>query len=328
MNIFSEIYGAYYRIAAKVLEEKSVTPQRLDQLIRQHGFRDSVLFVPQKLSPRSEENWGLLKEDNGKFNAVTHNKPPKIVTTLQKRWLKAILSDQRVRLFMSDETISRLENRLADVPPLYRPEHFLIADRFTDGDDYGSEDYRNIFRTILNATRSKKLLDITFRSSRGALKKNTLLPVKIEYSHKNDKFRLYAMRVKSGNFTEGCIVNIGRVIDAAESEAVCLEDTSISADMNFRRCKEPIEVHVLKERNAMERFLMEFASYEKQTELDDDGKGCIVRIWYDKSDETEMLIRLLSYGAVLEIVAPPKIRSMAAARVRRQYDLFFCKDTH
>lgn len=321
MNLFSEIYGAYYRIAAKILEERSVTPARMNELIRKYGFRDSILFLPPKLDPRSEENWGLLKLENGVFKAVTQNPPPKIVTALQKRWLKAILIDPKIRLFMDDTTIARLDKRLEDVQPLYRSEHFHVADRFSDGDNYVSESYRSVFRTIVEAVRKQQIIDVTYRSRKGTVKQIMLLPVKIEYSHKNDKFRLYAVRKKSGVLSEGCIVNIGRILSANNTGIVDDTEVSLNEIRSFRRCDEPVEVHITSERNAMERFLMEFASYEKQTELDDDGCGCTVRIWYDKSDEAEMLIRLLSYGAALEVLSPPSMRHAAAARVHRQYRL-------
>ena len=321
MNIFSEIYGAYYRIVAKILEERSVTPARMNELIRKYGFRDSVLFLPPKIDPRSGENWGLLRSEGGVFKAVTKNPPPKIVTALQKRWLKAILADPKIRLFMDDDTIARLEKRLEGVQSLFRSEHFYIPDRYSDGDKCDSESYRSVFRTILTAAREKNMVEVTYRSRKGAVKRLILLPVKIEYSHKDDKFRLYAVQRKQGRLKEGCILNIGRII-SAENTGIT-EDITVPLDnlRSFRRCDEPVEVHIAAERNAMERFLMEFASYEKQTELDDDGSGCTVRLWYDRPDEAEMLIRLLSYGAALEILSPPSLRHAAAARVHRQYRL-------
>ena len=46
-----------------------------------------------------------------------------------------------------------------------------------------------------------------------------------------------------------------------------------------------------------------------------------MQIRYDKQDETELLIQLLSFGPVLEILGPPDFRAQAAARVRMQYEL-------
>jgi hypothetical protein len=87
------------------------------------------------------------------------------------------------------------------------------------------------------------------------------------------------------------------------------------------RCKEPVEVRVQPERNAVERFLMEFASYEKRVERDSET-GCItVKLWYDRQDETELLIQLLGFGPVLEILSPTDFRAKAAERIRRQCEI-------
>jgi predicted DNA-binding transcriptional regulator YafY len=67
---------------------------------------------------------------------------------------------------------------------------------------------------------------------------------------------------------------------------------------------------------------MEFAPYEKQSERNFTTGECIVKIWYDKQDETELLIRLLSFGPTLEILAPSEFRQKAAERIFRQFEMF------
>ena len=48
---------------------------------------------------------------------------------------------------------------------------------------------------------------------------------------------------------------------------------------------------------------------------------CNVKLLYDRADETEVLIRLLSFGPVLEIISPQDMRNKAAERVKRQMEL-------
>ena len=62
---------------------------------------------------------------------------------LQKRWLKAKLSDPRIRLFMDDDRINELDERLKDVKPLWRNDDFRYTDVFADSDDYSDENYIN-----------------------------------------------------------------------------------------------------------------------------------------------------------------------------------------
>ena len=324
MAVFSEIYGAYYRIAARAMREKTVTDDEVYELIRSLGFRDSALFLPQKLLPQNDgSDWGLLRRNaDGSLSRITENPPPAVLTLLQKRWLKSKLADPRFRLFFDDETLRRLEERLADIKPLYRLEHFRYFDKFTDGDDYADPLYRENFRVILSAIKSRELLKIAYTSGHDKRICFTCLPLNIEYSEKNDKLRLLTRMYLNGRILSGGVINIGR-IDAIERTG-----RFFTGDINapFTKPRNSVTVYVASERNAVERFLMAFASYEKRADRDLENGGCVVTLHYDKSDETELLIRLLSFGAAVEILSPGELRRQAAKRVARQSELTFKND--
>ncbi len=324
MAVFSEIYGAYYRIAARAMREKTVTDDEVYELIRSLGFRDSALFLPQKLLPQNDgSDWGLLRRNaDGSLSRITENPPPAVLTLLQKRWLKSKLADPRFRLFFDDETLRRLEERLADIKPLYRLEHFRYFDKFTDGDDYADPLYRENFRVILSAIKSRELLKIAYTSGHDKRICFTCLPLNIEYSEKNDKLRVLTRKYRNGRILSGGVINIGR-IDAIERTG-----RFFTGDINapFTKPRNSVTVYVASERNAVERFLMAFASYEKRADRDLENGGCVVTLHYDKSDETELLICLLSFGAAVEILSPGELRRQAAKRVARQSELTFKND--
>jgi predicted DNA-binding transcriptional regulator YafY len=80
-------------------------------------------------------------------------------------------------------------------------------------------------------------------------------------------------------------------------------------------------IRVTDERRGFERFMNEFASLEKHTETNTETGEHIVKLWYDKNDETELLIQLLSFGPVIEILSPPPLREKARERISRQFAL-------
>ena len=324
MMLFHEMYGAYFRIAAKVLQEEEITEQALREIVVQEGFRDSVLFVPQKLLPQKDgSDWGLLRRTaSGTLRRLTKHAPEMPLTLLQKRWLKAKLSEPVMQVFLRDETITELQTALQDVEPLYQPGFFRTVDAFSDGDDLTAPDYRERFRMIAAAIRQGAVLRISFCSGSGSRVRALFLPFALEYSAKNGKFRLYCRRFRAGHLTGTGIINLGR-ISRIEQTGILLPLTDAAANLAARRCSEPVTVRVTPARNGIERFMMEFAAYEKHTELDTETGSCTVQLWYDKQDETELLIQLLSFGPVLEILGPPAFRAQAAERVARQYALLF-----
>lgn len=322
MPLFSEIYGAYFRTVERILQSESVTKREIDAIIREEAFRDSFLFLPQKLSPDSPESWGLLKSGtDGVLSRITKNPPPQFVTTLQKRWLKSKLEDPKMRLFLSDAACSELEQSLADLAPLSPADAFRCFDVFADGDCYESEDYRTTFRMLLHAVQDDEILRIRFVSGKGTEQEGNFLPLKLEYSRKNDKFRVFCCRIGRNGISGYGTINLGRIKGISQTGRHLSSEGLLEKWQKSRRCKEPAVVEVSAERNGIERFLMEFASFEKHTEWDAERSVCMVRLWYDTQDETELLIQLLGFGPVVEILGPPDFRRQAAERVAAQYAL-------
>lgn len=321
MTLFNEIYGAYFRIAAAVLGKETVTAGDISRIISEEGFRDSQLTLPEKLKP-GRDSWGLLTDNgDGTFSRLTERPPVTAVTELQKRWLRAKLDDPRLGLFLTDEELDLLRERLGDTEPLYAPGDIRTFDRYSDGDDIASPEYRRNFRELLTAAKTGEITHICFRSGKGTDIKRYFLPLRIEYSPLNDKFRVYCRSVFDGRASGSTVINIGRITEIRRTGRLYEDNGDIEGYFRSLRCREPAVIQLSNERNAIERFMMEFSSFEKRAEYNMEKVSCRVELWYDRSDETELLIKLLSFGPVLEIIAPDSLRQQAAERVRRQYRL-------
>ena len=168
--LFSEIYGSYFNVVAAVLTEAAegcLTKQRLTELVQEKAFAESVLAIPAALK---SGDWPLLGKN---FEPVVRHKPTMPLTTLQKRWLKALLLDPRIALFAPDAA------GLEDVEPLYQSGTFVWFDQYANGDPYGDEDYIRCFRTVLRAVREKRRLKVRFHSRTGARHSITCIPYRL-----------------------------------------------------------------------------------------------------------------------------------------------------
>ena len=321
MNIFSEIYGTYFRIAAKLLENEVNDEKTIREFVQRDGFRDSILFLPQKLIPNGED-WGLFRRcSDGKLKRITKNSPVKVLTKMQKMWLRTKLNDPRIRLFMDDDALTKLGERLSDVKPLYKKEQFGFIDRFSDCDDFFNESYIRNFRTVLEAVKMRKIVYIEFVSGHGKRMGGKFVLLKMEYSPKNDKFRVYCYLLRNDRIKSSGIINIGRITNIIDTGRVFRTPVSMDEYFSSRKCSSPAVIKVTNERNGVERFMLEFASYEKHTVRDLETGEYTVELWYDTQDETEVLIQLLSFGPVIEILGPQNLRKQAAARIKKQAEL-------
>ena len=299
--LFSEVYGTYYNVLAKLLSkavEGDLTQEVLYDIVRTEGFEESILTIPDALR---SQTWPLITADYG---TPLEHVPTMPLTTLQKRWLKALLSDPRIQLFAPP--VEGLE----DVEPLYPADTFVYFDRYGDGDPFTDSGYIKRFRCILAAIRHKRWLRIQFEGHNGLPHYWRCVPYKLEYSPKDDKFRLI-----SANKRESLSINLGRI-----QQCFVLEPCE-DAEYRPKAMKKRILVMELTdERNALERAMLHFSHLDKQTERLDD-KHYKITLYYEREDETELLIRVLSFGPVLKVLFPDDFVKKLCERLEKQQKL-------
>ncbi|HML47809.1 MAG TPA: WYL domain-containing protein, partial [Clostridia bacterium] len=81
-----------------------------------------------------------------------------------------------------------------------------------------------------------------------------------------------------------------------------------------------LELEIMDERNAMERAMLHFSHLRKQAERVGEDRYRMF-LWYSPEDETEMVIRVLSFGPMVRVVSPDRFRNQVIQRLRRQIDL-------
>jgi len=296
--IFNEIYSAYYNAVAKIIAEilRGETDERvLERIVCEKAFGESMLTVLPSLK---SEKWQLVKSDM--TTPIKH--PPTMPLTLtQKEWLKAISLDKRIKLFDLDT------KWLDDVEPLFCPEDIYVYDRYSDADPYDDEEYRKRFRMALSAIKTKTPLRIRTVNRRGNTVSMTVMPTTLEYSEKDDKFRLLTSGSRYGG-----TVNLSRIVSMEECP-------SVRADFVDRPLSEKrsLTLMIRDERNALERAMLHFAHFEKRAERIGRDRY-LATVTYDSSDETELVIRVLSFGPLVEVKEPESFRKLIKDRLKRQ----------
>ena len=303
-DIFSEVYGTYYNIVADILGKAAsdgLTLEQLKRIVYKEGYEESGLEL---LPALTDEKWLLLTKE---IKTPLIHKPSMPLTLLQKKWLKALLLDERVRLFFTDDELANEEKALEDVEPLYRPEQFVFFDRFVDGDDYKSERYRENFRHILQAIKEHAAINASYRTNKdNVIVWTNLVPITLEYSAKDDKFRLQGM-AGSRHVT----LNLGKIITVELGEPLAEELPLVSVS------QEKLVLELVDERHTMMRALMHFSDLAKETEKLDD-MHYLLTVYYDKNDETEMVYRVLSFGPTMKVREPECFVELLKERLKEQ----------
>lgn len=299
--IFSELYSAYYNTVARIIETASkpgATEKDLQQHVLENAFSESVLTI---LPALKSSRWPLLKKD---LSPALKHVPTMPLTLLEKQWLKAICEDPRMKLFGVE--LPELE----DVEPLFTRDNYRIFDQYSDGDPFEDETYIRNFRLVMNAIREKKPIQVTMTNRLGKEAWARLVPVGLEYSMKDDKIRVIASRCKFRTF------NLGRITS-------CEYYTGNGPWRLPPPREERVELTMIitDERNALERALLHFAHFEKQCERLDDNHY-LLRLKYYEQDETEMVIRILSFGPCVQVTGPENMVEHVKKRLKKQ---IFCE---
>lgn len=315
--IFSELYSAYYNAVAAVLRaaaQHPVTGGELREIVGKYAFSESIPAVEAAFR---KERWKLLRRDGTTLLKAAPDMP---LSVLEKRWLKAVSLDPRIKLF--DFDVEGLE----EVEPLFTPEDVYIFDKYADGDPYEEEAYIRNFRQVLDAVKKRYPLSIEVKRSGGGSTHISAMPEYLEYSEKDDKFRL---------ITTGC--RYGRTINLAKISACepYREENGAGRGkpQNARRageckadggrqsgCKlggKSFTIEVFDGRNTLERALLHFAHFEKEAERVDE-KHYRIKVKYDKEDETELVIRVLSFGPFIRVVEPESFAAKIKERLEQQ----------
>ncbi len=296
--IFSEVYGSYFKAVSAILAkavEGTLTERELTRTVLENAFGESLVTIPARLTDGS---WPLV---TGDLRTPLRHEPHTPLTTLEKQWLKALLLDPRIRLF------SPSEEGLDEVEPLFTPDQFVCYDRYSNGDDYSDPRYVEHFRTIIRAMHEKRKLRVSFHGRRGPRQRCICIPYKLEYSSKDDKFRLI-----TGSGNKPLTINLSR-IDSVQILAPWDE-------CEYRQPKERKKALVMDlydTRNALERVMLHFTDLEKKTVRIDD-RHYRVTLTYKQEDETEILIRVLSFGPVVKVLEPESMVNSIRKRLERQ----------
>ncbi|MGN1120305.1 MAG: WYL domain-containing protein, partial [Oscillospiraceae bacterium] len=271
-----------------------LTEKTMRSICDDNAYAESFLTIIPALK---NQKWQLLRGD---LSTPIQNAPELPLTELQLRWLKAISLDPRIALFDVNTDFLR------DVKPLFTPEDIVVTDKFGDGDNFSDPNYISCFRTLFSAVKNGKKARITYVTDKTE-RTSVVTPYSFEYSEREDKLRLW---INGGRL--GSVINLSRVTCTELLDEAGNIPQTCPAEQ-----KESVVLEAGKERMTIERALLHFAHYEKETELLPDGR-CRITLYYSKADRSELAVQVLSFGPMVKVVEPDSFAQIIRERLAAQ----------
>ncbi len=361
VNLFNALYGCYFSTVYHILKEagsRELKSTEYWDLIRTmsetYGFPGiTSMVVEGAINLGENEEIEDNKDAWPFFDKITKEEKsdstinPKVVqhhihknrlnnisdfplSTIEKMWLKSVYSDPRIRLFMEND--AEIPD-FSDVEPLFNWDDFILFDQYADGDPFKDKHYIEMFRKVLVGVRKKSWLKIKFRKRNNTISFNEdgtyeKLPDSeigmhyidtdyLEYSERDNRFRLIGNTPCFGRN----IVNIASIVECSEVEKSDVPNAEFQDSYSKDKFQRNVIFELVDENNALERFLLNFSHYEKVAEYINERGKYRITINYDDTDETDLVIRVLSFGPNVKVVEPKRFIELVKDRLWNQMEI-------
>ena len=332
--ILHEVYSCYFDAVSRILQAACAGKRGRGCYMAAL----SGLSLPAEIQETVDRKLGLIAGEADSYRLMDEGRPlvsrcPEMpLTLLEKRWLKAVLLDPRVRL------IGVSAEGLEDVTPLYAPGDIVVYDRGGDPDPWDDARYIEHFRTVLEAVETRRCLKVSWLCREGLKCVAVCEPDRIEYSEVDDKFRLWA-----DADAHEIKINISRIVDCVMSDAPLrldlpeglgktppvqqMREVQASYRGNFQDVMgdihpEALVIEVSEERRALERALIHFSHFQKQEVEQVSEARYRIRMSIDADDRQEIVRRVVSFGPLVRVLEPAWLVAELRERIRAQMGMF------
>ncbi|MCD7948785.1 MAG: WYL domain-containing protein [Erysipelotrichaceae bacterium] len=223
------------------------------------------------------------------------------LTTLELRWLKTMINEPAAKLFINVDTITKLNQYLDD----HQIKAFDIKNiiKYYDcenynrlkSENYPSQNYINQFQKLYMIIDNKDIQKVRITLSSGDILEG--YPGWLEFSKLKDTF--YLVTYDDINNLR-LFIEISRIQHIEElSLTKTKKEVQEILEKNYQ-CQVSLSFDDV--RNVPDRILNEFAPWQKECVYHEEKHPTYtMTLYYDKSDEEDIIRRILSYGPYLKI---------------------------
>ena len=244
------------------------------------------------------------------------------LTTLELRWLKTIVGDQKMKLFFSGDEITLLQNLLDENTSSIKTlpmNKVVFFDRFRFTEKNARREAA-VLATILEGIYDQKTVRLKYHTNQKGPRHGEFRPIVLEFSKRNNRFQGYFQKCKTNAILT---INIAQIETATETSTAFDYSAAEIALADYRKNNTTsVEIEFSNVKNIVDRILTEFSPWEKRCSYDPETGKYRLTIFYQTLEELDLVVRLLGYGANIRFVdkAHPIFKEIQS-RMNRQMDL-------
>lgn len=329
MELFHEYKNKYFHLVFRILNlaKNGLYKDEIIRLIEKEEYDEKIIgkdfktFEGMLLNKYSKiDNFNFLEEREGKYYSILNNQdsiPLKVrFSKLEKSWLNGMIKEPVVQALLGKDILEKLEAALIDVKKGSN-EVIEFTNKVKSDVDVDLEKMSRDFYTILEGIINEKPILYSNVDKNGNEYNNQLaLPIRIEYSLKDDKFRasIYSLEEQ-----RSVMVNLHTLKEVKIAQNV---NSEIKREDVLKKLKEkkyseiPITIELEDIRGAMERCFMSFSSFERNSRNISENKYEI-DIYYYTFEEDEVIRKIMSLGPYVKVKSPDRVKDIVIDKIKR-----------
>ena len=229
------------------------------------------------------------------------------LSEIEKRWLLSVLDDSKVDYFLNREEINAVkksiqENVFTDKTFYDKAEHIhmeVLPMKYVKCfDQYHIQDNRKEKEYVMMLAKAiidRKTVFIRYHTLTGKIKEGNYNPILLEFSKDHNRFQGYFEIYKIVIFN---LSNIQNVEDTEEKFDIEQAKMNLQNYLNWQGLS--TEIQFSDEKNTADRILTELAPWKKKCTYDKNSGIYQLKIDYQKSDQLDLVIRLMGYGSTIQ----------------------------
>lgn len=309
--LFNEIFGVSFKglgnILFSLLTEEEISEEMIEKLKDNYSKLFAEVLQHKKREEQAQYFMEAFVYDCGECykplfslaSNVTTSNPFDILplSSMEIQWMINILNHPLAKCFLVEEEIEHMlewlgKKDLFDINTVVLHDQYIGVEEF-----YNSSTFGVSIQKIMRAIRESRMVTIIYKSQYGRQSNYVCSPVYIEYSKRDNRIRVRAVSKSNTAKT----FNLERILDVTildESFNKELAEDTIEKHLKENECE--LVIFFNETRNIPDRILTEFSCFKKKC-VKWGNERYRMTLYYDKEDKREILVRLLSYGSLINV---------------------------
>ncbi|GLC31791.1 hypothetical protein bsdE14_32010 [Clostridium omnivorum] len=323
MELFNETKNRYFGVVQNIINRMNkevFTEKDIKDILQQQSYNEPDFEFEASLLNKSRDgdsNLFLIKKEEGIYTPHINSTVSIRPSAVEKKWLKALTEEEILELFLKESTIEKLKKKLENIDNPINMDfiEYRNADKTAAKIEQEQKLYIECFKNAYRALKEHRFISYTYCGNNDRLYENLKgYPFRIEYSSKNNRFRLSIM---PEDMSRPIKMNMDglKVVEILEEANSQYRNAAMEKILK-KKADNPIVLEIENKHNAIERCFSLFSYYDKEAYYDSEKDKHYMKLSYYEFDERELVKDILSLGSSALVISPENIRTEIINRVR------------